>query len=79
MVPVARRNLLAAQGRPAGTPVAGLAPRRRRHDPAREAGGVVAVPHDPRVDDIAERVLRLEDGRLEEPGLSVAAGGRTLA
>jgi putative ABC transport system ATP-binding protein len=36
---------------------------------AKERSAVVAVSHDPRLHDVADRVLWLEDGRLREPQL----------
>ena len=42
---------------------------------AKEEGcGVVAVAHDPRLEAIADRVLRLEDGRIRTDGGSGKPG-----
>jgi ABC-type lipoprotein export system ATPase subunit len=86
VVPVARRNLLAEKGRlfmsvagVADEPTANLDSRHGHEvmellrDLARkESSGVVVVSHDPRLHDIADCVLWLEDGRLHpaEPSLT---------
>jgi putative ABC transport system ATP-binding protein len=40
----------------------------------KEGSAVVVVSHDPRLHEIADRVLWLEDGRLAEPGTAALAG-----
>jgi putative ABC transport system ATP-binding protein len=40
----------------------------------REGSAVVVVSHDPRLHEIADRVLWLEDGRLAQPGPAALAG-----
>jgi putative ABC transport system ATP-binding protein len=48
-------------------------------DLARQEGSaVVVVSHDPRLYDIADRVLWLEDGRIKDAEALAAAAGRTL-
>ncbi len=49
-------------------------------DLARKEGcAVVVVSHDPRLYDIADRVLWLEDGRIKDAGTAAVPAGRALA
>jgi putative ABC transport system ATP-binding protein len=49
-------------------------------DLARKEGcAVVVVSHDPRLYDIADRVLWLEDGRIKDAGIAAVPAGRALA